>query len=42
MHLRDQGFRQALLALDLVVAGADHRLHRGSSLHQRLRVDIFR
>ncbi len=41
-HLRDQGFRHALFALDLVMAGADHRLHRQGSLHQRLRVNIFR
>jgi hypothetical protein len=38
----DQGFRQALLALDLLMRAADHRPQGSRVLHQGLRVDIDR
>ena len=41
MQLLDQGLRQALLALDLVVIAAEHRLQRGGRLHHGLRVDVW-
>ena len=39
-QLLDQGFRQALLALDLLVIVAEHRPQGGRGLHHGLRVDI--
>ena len=42
VQLLDQGFRQALLALDLLMIAADHRPQGGRGLHQGLRVDIDR
>ena len=41
-QLLDQGRRQALLALDLLMIVAQHRLQRGRRLHHGLRVDIDR
>ena len=42
VQLLDQGRRQALLALDLLMIAAQHRPQRGGSPHQGLRVDIRR
>ena len=42
VQLLDQGFRQALLALDLLMIAADHRPQGGRGLHWGLRVDIDR
>ena len=42
VQLLDQGLRQALLALDLLMIVADHRPQGGRGLHQGLRVDIDR
>ena len=42
VQLLDQGWRQALLALDLLMIGAQHRPQRGRCLHHGLRVDICR
>ena len=42
VQLFDQGRRQALLALDLLVIVAEHRLQGGGGLHHGLRVDICR
>ena len=38
----DQGFRQVLLAFDLLMIAVDHRPQGGRGLHQGLRVDIDR
>jgi hypothetical protein len=42
MQLLDQGFRQALLALDLLMIAADHRPQGSRGLYQGLSVDIDR
>src|SRR5712691_5439361 len=42
VRLLDQGLRQALLALDLLMITADHRPQGGCGLYQGLRVDIDR
>ena len=42
VQLLDQGFRQALRALDLLMIAVDHRPQGGRGLHQGLCVDIDR
>jgi hypothetical protein len=42
VQLLDQGFRQALVAFDLLMTAADHRPQGSRGLHQGLRVNIDR
>jgi hypothetical protein len=42
VQLLQQGFRNALLPLDLLVVVAEHRPRGGGGLDQGLRVDVYR